>query len=133
MASRGRTILPVCPSRDRERGSTHLKTLFALAITVAMVYVGFKVVPPYMSNYRLEDSMKTEARYARANRKTPEDVQKDIYDETQNLGILVRREDIHVTESGGLLEVYIDYNVLVDLPGYQLTLHFHPQADSSSI
>lgn len=125
--------MPVCPSRDRERGSANLKTLFALAVTVAMVYVGFKVVPPYMSNYRLEDSMKTEARFAHANRKTPEDVQKDIYVETQDLGIQVNREDIHVTESGGQLEVYVDYNVLVDLPGYQLTLHFHPQANSSSI
>ncbi len=125
--------MPVCSSRDRERGSSHLKSLFALVVTVAVVYVGFKVVPPYTSNYRLEDSMKTEARFARANRKSLEDVQKDIYDETQDLGIPVSREDIHVAEVGGLLEVSVEYTVLVNLPGYQLALHFHPQANSSSI
>ena len=38
-----------------------LKLIFGLAIFGLVILVGLKVIPPYFSNYELEDAIKTEA------------------------------------------------------------------------
>jgi hypothetical protein len=121
------------PNRERERGGSKINGLLALIVLSGMVYCGWMVVPPFINNYQLEDAMKTEARFALAQRKTEDDIRDDIFYKVKDLGIPARRESILIDNVDGALRISLDYNVPVDLPGYQFNLHFHPQGDNRSI
>lgn len=121
-------------SRDPQRGASKLKTTISLLVLVALVYVGVKVVPAYVDNYQLEDAMKTEARFAAVNRKSPDQVRRDVYKKIQELGIPATPEDIRVVPTSGYgIRITVKYTVVVDLPGYTLRLNFEPTADNMSI
>jgi hypothetical protein len=122
--------------RNRERGGSAVKTLLALLIVGAIVFGVVKIVPAYVNNYELQDSMNTAARFAIANRQTPDDLRNEIYKKTQDLGITVKKEDIKVTMGDGpqpVVNVTLSYTVPVDLQVYQFELQFSPHADNRSI
>lgn len=116
-----------------EKGGSRLKTLLALAILVAIVFSVIKIVPIYVLNYELHDSMQEEATYASVNRKTPEQIRSDLEKKLKELGIAVDPKSIEVTSYSGNVTISLEYTVPVDLAVYQLQLHFHPQADNTSI
>ncbi len=99
-----------------------------------MVFSAVKIVPVYVVNYELQDSIETAARFAIANRKTPEDLQNEVYKKIQQLGINATLKDIHVQmTTDGYVAINLSYSVPINLPGYQLELHFNPHADNRSI
>ncbi len=121
-------------SHDRERGGARLKTLLALLVLFGLVYAGWKLLPPYINDYQLKDSMETEARFAAVNRRTEDDIREDIFRKIKDLGIPARRQDIRVDYPDGALRITVDYVVPIDLlPGYSFQLQFHPQVDNRSI
>jgi hypothetical protein len=116
-----------------EKGGSRLKTLFALAIVGAMVFAAIKIVPIYVMNYQLHDSMQEEATYASVNRKTADQIRADLEKKLKELGIVVDPSTIQVTAFSGNVQISLEYTIPVDLTVYQLELHFHPQADNTSI
>ncbi len=104
-----------------------------LLFLVAVVYSLFQIAPVYINNYWLEDAMQQEARFAGAQHKRVEQVLEDIYGEILKLGIPARREDLQVEERPGGFHIAVEYTVPVSLFHFQLTLRFHPSADSNSI
>lgn len=105
----------------------------AVLVLVGLIHVGWMVIPPYVSNYDLQDSMETEARFAAVNRKTEDDVRDDIFRKAKALGIPARREDVRVENINGALTITVNYAVPIELFGYGFQLPFHPQVDNRSI
>lgn len=121
-------------SRNRQRGAGRIKTIIFLLVFAAVIYVGVKVLPAYFNDFQLQDSMKTEARFAAVNRKTSEQVREDIYKKMRELGIPGKPENIRVEPLPSYgLRITVTYSVVIDLPGYPLVLHFEPTADNTSI
>lgn len=102
-------------------------------ILAAAVFVGIKIVPAYFSNYQLQDSMLTEARFAVASRKSEEDIRAAIWKKIQELDIPAKREDIKVTIMDSTVNIEVNYVVHVDLKAYEFNLEFHPHADNHTI
>ena len=98
-----------------------------------MVYVGVKIVPPYVTNYQLLDSMQEVATFATVNRKTPDAIKSDVEQKLTDLGIQVDPSTIQVSDISGNVTIAFQYTVPVDLTFYQLQLHFHPHAYNASI
>ncbi len=120
--------------RQRERGSSRFRALLTLAFVGICIFLGIKIIPVLVNNYQLVDSMKEEARYAGVNRRDPELIRDDMYKKMKELDIPAKREDVHVEMIGpSMFQISLDYTVVVDLRVYQLSLNFHPQADSNSI
>ena len=119
--------------RAQERGGARLKTLLAVLFLLGLIYTAWNVIPPYVSNYQLEDSMQNEARFAAVNRRTDDDIRDDILRKIKDLGIPARREDIKVQTINGALTITVNYAVPIDLLGYSFELPFHPQVDNRSI
>jgi len=120
--------------REKERGSSRTRMLMTLAFVGICIFLGVKIIPVLVNNYQLVDSMKEEARYAGVNRRDPESIRDDMYKKIQELDIPAKREDVHVQMIGpSMFQISLDYTVVVDLRVYQLSLNFHPQADSNSI
>jgi hypothetical protein len=120
--------------RQRERGSSRFRALLTLAFVGICIFLGIKIIPVLVNNYQLVDSMKEEARYAGVNRRDPELIRDDMYKKMKELDIPAKREDVHVEMIGpSMFQISLEYTVVVDLRVYQLSLNFHPQADSNSI
>ncbi|MFZ0633990.1 MAG: hypothetical protein WA755_04090 [Candidatus Acidiferrales bacterium] len=125
---------------ERERGTGKLGGFIFLVVLAAAIFAAVKIVPIYVNNYELQDSIETESRFAVANRKSPDDIQIDVLKKVKELGIPAEKKDIHVKFSGGgepgmpaMVEIDVDYQVDVTFPGYMLPLNFHTHADNHSI
>lgn len=119
--------------KQSEKGGARLKTFFAVAILIVMIYAAVKVVPIYVTNYQLQDSLQEEATFATVNRKTADVIKTDVEQKLTDLGIQVDPSTIQVSDIMGNVTISFQYTVPVDLTVYQLQLHFHPHAYNASI
>jgi hypothetical protein len=121
--------------RDGQQGGAKLSFAITIIILGTMVFCAIKVVPSWFANYQLQDAITTEARFATSTypKKTPEDIQGDVYKKAQELGVPTKQQDIKVTFDGNLVTISLDYSVTYDLAVTQITHHFHLYADSRPI
>ena len=132
--------LPLPPGivRARDRGRTqqgegNIKFLIVLVILGLIGFVCFKIVPPYVNNYQLQDACDSESRLFAAHQKTDDRVRSAIFSELQGLGITVPREAVRVETIGRKVRVGVDYNVVVNIFGVDVNLEFHPAGESPII
>lgn len=116
-----------------QRGEGRLKTVIFIAVLILLVYLGFKLVPAYVSEYQLVDKMQEQARFGVVNRYTDEQVRDAIFKVVQDLEIPAKREDIKVTVTQSVVKVSLDYTVPVDLFFYSTELHFSPSSENKSL
>lgn len=119
--------------QQREKGGARLKALFATVILIAMIYAAVKIVPVYVVNYQLQDSLQEVATFATVNRRTPDAIKTDVEQKLTDLGIQADPNTIQVSDLSGNVTISLEYTVPVDLTVYQLQLHFHPHAYNASI
>ena len=117
-------------SRNRERGEGNTKVIIWLVIFVIVGYLLLKIVPPFVDNYQLHDTLQSEARLFAAHQKTADAVRGAVWSELQNLKIPAQKEDITVTDAMRTGHVEVKYTVVVELPGYTLNLNFDPIGES---
>ena len=116
-----------------ERGGSKLQVLFALALTAALFVAGIRIIPVYISAFKLEDEVRNKCKFAPVERKSPEVVREELFKEAQDLGLPVSREQIQVSPIGGAgLKISIRYTVPVDLILFNINLPFDYTADSKS-
>jgi hypothetical protein len=119
--------------RRSQRGAGKLKVIAFAAIAILALYAAFKLVPPYVSEYQLQDKMQEQARFGIVNRYTDEQVRENIYKVVQDLDIPVKREDIKVTVTQAIVKISLDYTVPVDLLVYSTVLHFSPSSENKAL
>jgi len=88
-------------SRRSQRGAGKLKAIVFTVILILAIYMAFKIVPAYVSEYQLQDKMQELARFSVVNRYSAEQVRDNVYKAVQELDIPAKRDDIKVTASGG--------------------------------
>ncbi|MGA2335289.1 MAG: hypothetical protein WA383_13405 [Terriglobales bacterium] len=114
-----------------------VKLAFGVAVFAALVFAGIKIIPPFFSNYELEDSIKTEALQATYSTRTEEDIRAAIIKQARNYDIMLTPKQVQVTRAGsfgnGVLNIEADYSVPIDLPGYSTTLEFHPSSKNKGV
>ena len=114
-----------------------LKLILGVGVFVAMGLVGFKIIPPYFSNYQFEDSLKTEAVQATYSTRSEEDVRDAVIKHARNFDIALTPKQVHVSRVGGFgqgtLAIDAEYSVPIELPGYSTTLEFHPSSKNKGV
>lgn len=120
--------------RSGERGGGKLNLLLTLIILGGLVFSGVKIIPIYVNNYELQDSMETEARFAVANRATPVQIRQDVWKKIVQLGVPAKQDNLKITYGqDGAIQLTLDYTVSIDLLVYQWNKDFHIKADNRSI
>ena len=121
--------------RDRrmERGEGKLKTVVFIAMALLGIFLAFKLVPPYVSEYQLQDKMQEMARFGIVNHYTDEQIRDNVFKVVQDLDIPAKREDIKVSVTQSLVKLSLDYSVPVDLLFYSTELHFTPSSENKSL
>lgn len=120
-------------SVGRQRGASRLRLTMFVAIAVALLYTGVKVIPILVNDFQFQDAIESTARFASVNRQTPEDIRAAVLKAAQDEDIPVAPQDIHVKGDGGHVEIAADYSVTVNLILYQWTLNFHPYAKNNPL
>jgi hypothetical protein len=114
-----------------------LKLILGFAVFAAIGLLAIKLVPPFFSNYELEDSIKTEALQSTYSTRTEDDIRDSIIKHARNYDIALTSKQVRVSRTGGYgtgnLTIEADYSVPLDLPGYSTTLEFHPSSANKGV
>ena len=119
--------------RRTERGAVTLKNVVLVALAVLAIYLAFKLVPPYVSEYQLQDKMQELARFGIVNHYSDEQIRDNVFKVAQDLDLPAKREDIKVTVTQSIVRISLEYTVPVDLLFYSTELHFSPSSENKSI
>ena len=109
-----------------------IKLILILGLLALGVWVSAELIPPYFSNYEFQDTLDTEARLGTYSTKGEDVIRDEVFRKAQDLELPVSKDQIKVQRSGstgnGSVVIETEYTVHVDLPGYPLDLHFHPES-----
>jgi hypothetical protein len=109
-----------------------LKLVFGIGIFGLVVLVGIKVIPPYFSNYELEDAIKAEALNSTYTTRSEEEIRDAVIKQAHSYDIELTSKQVHVTRTGGFgtgtTAIEIEYSVPINLPGYSTDIVFHPSS-----
>lgn len=120
-------------SRRSQRGAGKLKAIVFTVILILAIYMAFKIVPAYVSEYQLQDKMQEQARFGVVNRYSAEQVRDNIYKVVQDLDIPAKRDDIKVTATQEAVKISLDYTVPIITIFYNTELHFSPSSENKSL
>ena len=114
------------------------KAIVGFLAIIGLIYCGFRIIPPEMSNYSFQDDLKNIAMVGGANpHETDQQLLDEIVKKAQEHQITLAPEQVTVQRIGtpGAPAVYVsaDYSVPVSLPGYLLTLHFTPSSGNKGM
>jgi len=109
-----------------------LKLIFGVAIFGLVILLGLKIIPPYFSNYELEDAIKTEALNSTYSTHSEEEIRDAVIKQAHSYDIELTPKQVHVSRTGGYgtVTTFIEceYSVPIELPGYSTALEFHPSS-----
>jgi hypothetical protein len=110
-----------------------IKALFGVFVVVAMMFVAYKVLPPYFANYQFEDIVDNEAKMNSYNQKSEQEIRDGIVKKARDLDIPLTSEQVKVQRMGTELEISADYTVHIDIPVYPFDIHFTPASKNKRI
>ena len=115
-----------------------IKLILVLALLGGLVYASAELIPPYFANYQFQDTLDSEARMGTYSTKGDDVIRDAVFRKAQDLEIPITKEQIKVQRTGsggagGGVIIETDYTVHVDLPGYPVEFHFHPQSTNKSV
>jgi hypothetical protein len=111
-----------------------LKTLIALAVLIAGIWVGVKVVPAYFTYYQFQDAIEQEARIQTYSTKTADEVRQMVWKKAQDYELpLASPEDIKVERTTGSVSIETEYTVHIDVPIHPFDLKFQASTKNKQI
>lgn len=110
-----------------------VKALAGFLAIIGVVYAGFQIIPPELTNYSFQDDLRNIAMVGGANpHETDQELIDSVVRKAHEHQITLAPEQITVQRIGtpGAPAVYVaaDYSVPVSLPGYSFSMHFTPSS-----
>ena len=121
------------PERNPEHGGSSLKSVLVIAFIALLGFIAFRVAPPLMDRYQLQDAVTTEARFAIATHKNEEQMRADVMKKIKDLGIPATDQDLTIVSTQETLSITVKYSVPVDLVLYKFDMDCTVSADSHSL
>lgn len=112
-------------SNISDRGFVKVKTILAILLLGVAGLVIYRIAPPYFANAQLTDKIRTEARFAEASDRTPDQVRGNVLRAALELQIPLQSENIRIEMSPTGTIIVADYTVTVDLYYTEVDWDFH--------
>jgi hypothetical protein len=119
--------------RDSERGVITVAGILLFLVVAAILFVTYKLFPPYIDNYRFQDSIETIARTSTYGSVTENDIRDEVLSEAADLGIPLDEARLAVQKRGGTVSISAPYSLTIDLLVRQVDLEFSPSAGNRNI
>jgi hypothetical protein len=116
-----------------QRGFLSFSAILTILIFASLIFAALKLVPPYISNYELQDSIQNLALQASYSPMSEADILKAVVSKANGYGIDLPAQQIKVQKGEGTVAIAADYTVPVDLFVRQVQLHFEPSASNRQI
>src|SRR3954463_3237567 len=97
------------------------KIVFLILLAIG-VFAGVQYARAFFTKYQFDDAVRQSVKYAASNRKTSEDVRREVVDKADELGIDIGPRDVHITKRGPAFELELEYPWTVDLKVYKHTM-----------
>jgi hypothetical protein len=115
-----------------------VKAIIGFLAIIAVIYSGFQIIPPELTNYSFQDDLRNIAMVGGANpHQTDQELIDAIMKKAREHDITLAAEQITVQRIGtpGAPAVFVaaDYSVPVSLPGYSFSLHFTPSSGNRQL
>ena len=91
------------------------------------------MLPPYISNYQLQDAIQNLSLTSTYSQITEEEIRKQVIARAAELGIELRPKQVSVKKGGGTVEIVARYDVPIDLLVKQFEIHFEPSGSNRNI
>lgn len=108
------------------RGSSTMGCLFSIFVVIAFVYLGVNAGRPFWHAYKFQDRMTQEARFAR--NRSDNTIKQRLSQYADSLGLPETAQKIGVRRRSGTIEIWADYYVNIEFPGFVREQHFQPRA-----
>jgi len=125
--------LPLQSSQLSQHGEGRLRAIIYTVILVTAVFLGIKLVPPYVAEYQLQDKMNEQAKFAVVNRYSEDQIRDIIFKVIQDLDIPATRDDIKMASTNHGVSISVSYTVPVDFLVYKTDLNFSPKSEGLDI
>ena len=112
-------------SHFSDQGFVRVKTVLALLLLGVAGLVIYRIAPPYFANAQLSDKIRTEARFAEANDRTPYQVRGNLLRAALELEIPLQSDNIRIEMNPSDTLITADYTVTVDLYYTKVDWDFH--------
>ena len=121
-------------ARNKERGGSKTNLLGSSGQSGVMIFVGVKIIPVHIANYKMQDTINAETRFALTGypKRSVGDIRDEVWNKAQELGIPARKDAVQVAIGDGSVAIGIQYSIPIDLAVYQFTLEFNPHAALSN-
>ncbi len=114
-----------------------LKLVLGIGVIVAVAFAGIKVIPVFFSNYEFEDYIKEEALHSTYSTRTEDDIRDTVVKHARDFDIELTSKQVRVSRTGmngnGSLAIEVDYTAQIDLPGYPMSIDFHPSSKNKGV
>ena len=114
--------------RISENGGVRLKSLSALLLWGLAGFLLLKLLPAYISNFQLKDTLRQEALQATVHRWPPEMIVTRVVEEASALDLHITRDQVQVKVRYKKVSIAVHYTVPVDFKVYTFQLHFSPSS-----
>jgi hypothetical protein len=104
------------------------RLIAAVLVLAAMAGVLLTLAPVYYEDFQLRQYLKSLARDHRSATTPDETLRSNVVAQARQLDLAIRPEEVQISHPDGKLQLEIKYAVQMDLPLYQVDLHFHPSA-----
>jgi hypothetical protein len=104
-----------------------------LLVVGAMIFSAFKLLPPYIRNYQLQDSINNIARTSTYSKAGEETIRNDVIKAAHDAGVTLEPSQVRVDRGRVTVDIAADYSVTVDMLVKPVTMHFTPSAGNRII
>ncbi len=105
----------------KERGEGNLQYVIALAVTVLVIFVCWKMVPVHVAAYEFRDAVRTQVKFSHVGNKPYDEIQSELYKKAVELKLPIERKQIKVGKAKGLfgVNISVQYSVPIDFIVYK--------------
>jgi cell division protein FtsL len=120
-------------NENNQKGFLTFTGILMILTVVVVIFSAFKLLPPYISNYQLQDAINNITRTATYSNANDEAVRKDVMLAAHESGVKLDPAQVRVERTRDSVDINIDYSITVDMMVKPVTLHFTPSATNRLI
>ena len=109
------------------------KSLFGLALVVIGMYLVWKIMPAYYTNFEFQDFVESQARIESYSTHNEAEIAEVFAKKAADLDIPLTASQIHVQRLGNDLSVSCEYDVHIEVPIHPFDLHFKAETKNKRI
>lgn len=108
--------------------------LFALLFLATLIFLALRLLPPYLSNYRLQDAVDNLAVRATYSQQMSEsDIRREVIASARMFDIQLENWQVTVRKTRASVDIAVQYVVQVDWGVRQVELRFAPSAGNRNL